>query len=110
MSEIPENETSIDGVEVLNSLSNGRGVAANTSVTAGQLDDSYLGKFMGCHGDDFNFQAKFVKFRRVNDGRAPGMTIWVKFPTVPGLPGMDGRVEKMHVPFSQNIEIVEVIE
>lgn len=50
MNENSANETNVDGVEILNSQSGGRGgVVANTTVTAGELDDSYLGKFMGCH-------------------------------------------------------------
>ncbi|MFE7746601.1 hypothetical protein [Nocardia sp. NPDC057455] len=84
-----------------------QGTVTNHRLTANDIDESYVGKFMGCHDDQrgVNYQAKILKIKRWDSGPRPGLTLWVRHGQVFDRAAYD---DKIHVPFDTEIEIIEI--
>lgn len=68
------------------------------------LDD--VGKFIGCHQDGVNFQAKILKIEIFEDGHAPGVGLVLQCPP---LPKRAATRDAWRVPFDEVLELVELI-
>ncbi|MEU6563335.1 hypothetical protein [Nocardia nova] len=76
-------------------------------VLAEDIDESYVGRFVGCHDPErgVNYQARILKTRRFDSGPRPGLTVWLRHGQVLDRQSYD---EKIHVPFSKEFEILDI--
>jgi hypothetical protein len=78
-----------------------------TYVKARDLDESHAGKWIGGHERGYNYGMKILKVKHINEGKAPGVTVWYRKSQLPdGTPAADSS---MHIPFDTDIEIVDMM-
>ncbi len=84
-------------------------VVSNTRIPAKDLTADHIGKFVGCLDPKLqaNYGAKILKIKHVNEGTAPGVSIWLRHSAMPD--GRPARDERAHVPFEQEIELTDMI-
>ena len=86
-----------------------KAVVSNTRIKASDLTQEHVGKFVGCHDADsgVNYGAKILRIARRDEGKAPGVSIWLRHPALSsGRPARDGRA---HVQFDQEFELIEMM-
>ncbi|GCB56737.1 hypothetical protein HND25_15725 [Rhodococcus erythropolis] len=84
------------------------GSIAVTSITADDLTDDHVGKFLGCHDPEFgfNYGAEIVEVRRDEESERPGVLLRIVHPPFPG--ARPGRVEQMRLRFTDKLELVDL--
>jgi hypothetical protein len=84
------------------------GAVPITAITAGDLTEGHVGKFVGCHDpvSGFNYGAKILKVIRVEEGSKPGMLVRIQHPPIPG--GKPAHQERMRLRFDQEVQLVEL--
>jgi hypothetical protein len=84
------------------------GVVPITTITAGDLTEEHVGKFVGCHdpASGFNYGAKILKVIRVEEGSRPGMLVRIQHPPIPG--GQPAHQERMRLRFDQEVQLVDL--
>jgi hypothetical protein len=82
---------------------------SNTRIKASELTQAHVGQFLGCHDEDsgVNYGAKILRIARRDEGKAPGVSIWLRHPALSsGRPARDGQA---HVRFDQEFELIETM-
>jgi hypothetical protein len=54
-----------------------------------------------------NYAAKILRIKRFNEGKAPGVSVWLRHSALPD--GRPARDERAHVPFDHEFELVEMM-
>ncbi|MFW3117430.1 hypothetical protein MMAG44476_06941 [Mycolicibacterium mageritense DSM 44476 = CIP 104973] len=76
-------------------------------LKARDLNDTHIGQWIGGNENGYNFGMKILKVQHVNEGTAPGVSVWYRKSELPdGTPAMDSR---MHVPFDTDLELIEMM-
>jgi hypothetical protein len=90
-------------------LANVDGSGPELGQVARDLTADHVGKFVG--GVDaalgVNYTAKILKIKHFPEGKAPGVSIWLRHSAMPD--GRPARDERAHVPFEQEIELIDMI-
>jgi len=79
----------------------------NNRIKAGDLTQDHVGKFISCEDPEsgFVYAAKILRITRREEGKAPGVSIWLRHPALPsGLRSRDGQA---HVRFDQEFDLVD---
>lgn len=82
-------------------------IVSVTPIKALELSDEHVGKFLGFHTNEFNYSAKILRVRHFNQGKAPGVSVWLKMSALPD--GTPSRDERMHAPFDTELELIDMI-
>jgi hypothetical protein len=82
-------------------------IVSNTRIKARELTADHVGKFLAFGDNEFNFPVKILKVRHYNEGKAPGVSVWMQVPKLPD--GTAPRVERMHVQFDHVVELHSMI-
>lgn len=91
--------------EVIGSPGVKEGLVRMNTVTARDLTEAHIGRFIGCNRDGVNYQAKILKLTVHEGGRAPGVSMVLRHPVLPSSGQWD---ESVHVPFDLEIELIEL--
>jgi hypothetical protein len=83
------------------------GMTETVMVRAENFTPSHVGKFIGNSDPEsgVNYLIKLLNFRVVNEGSAPGVTMWIRHGEIDGRPRYDDR---WHVPFDQEFEFTTI--
>lgn len=81
---------------------------SRTPITAGELTQEHVGKFVECHDPDsgFNYGAEILRIARREEGKSPGVSIWMRHPTLPS--GRLGRDGQAHVRFDAVFQLIDM--
>ena len=79
-----------------------------TPITADQLTDDHVGRFIECHdpASGANYGAEILRIARREDGRAPGVSVWLRHPTLPS--GRRSRDGQAHVRFEEVFQLIDM--
>jgi hypothetical protein len=79
-------------------------------IRADKLTAEHIGKLIGCNDANLgaNYGAKIIEVRRDDGHRNPGMLVAIQHPAKPGL-ARAGRIDRMRLPFDQEIELFEMM-
>jgi hypothetical protein len=109
MSDDAEPEQQIFVTDVVGDGPQTQAVVSKSRIKASDLAQEHVGKFLSCHDADsgVNYGAKILRIERRDEGKAPGVSIWLQHPALSsGRPARDGRA---HVPFDQEFELIEMM-
>ncbi|OBA71513.1 hypothetical protein A5641_02115 [Mycobacterium sp. 1554424.7] len=84
-------------------------VVSNTRIRAKDLTQDHVGKFLGGRDEKLgvNYPAKILKIKQFHEGKAPGVSIWIRHSALPN--GRPARDERAHVPFDHELELIDMI-
>jgi hypothetical protein len=104
MSEDAEPQSHADAMESPGTTYDG----PRTEIKAGDLTEEHVGKFVECHDPDsgFNYGAEILRIARREEGKAPGVSIWMRHPTLPS--GRHSRDGQAHVRFDDVFQLIEM--
>lgn len=79
-----------------------------TSIKAGDLTSDHVGKFLGCHDEEFgfNYGAEILEVQRDEASARPGILLRIAHPPFPG--ARPRRVEQCRLRFTEDLELVEL--
>jgi len=82
-------------------------IVSNTRIKARDLTDEHVGKFVAGFDPKVgaNVPAKILKVKHFNEGKAPGVSVWLRMSALPD--GTSARDERAHVPFDVEFELHE---
>ena len=109
MSDDAESQPDVYVTDVVRDGPETHAVVSNTRIKASELTQEHVGKFVACHDEDSgaNYGAKILRIARRDEGKAPGVSIWLRHPALSsGRPSRDGRA---HVRFDQEFELIEMM-
>lgn len=107
-----ENENDPEVYVAAGIISDGPETGAIVSVgkiKARDLTDEHVGRFVGGLDPKLgaNVHAKILKVKHFNEGKAPGVSVWLRMSALPD--GTPARDERFHVPFDHEFELVDMI-
>ena len=81
---------------------------SRTQIKAGELTQEHVGRFVECHdpASGFNYGAEILRIARREEGRAPGVSVWLRHPTLPS--GRLSRDGQAHVRFDDDFQLIEM--
>jgi hypothetical protein len=84
-------------------------VVSNKRIKARDLTEEHVGQFVGCYDPDVgaNYGAKILKVRHFNEGKVPGVSVWIRHSALPD--GRPARDERTHVPFDYEFELIDMM-
>ncbi|MEV1134536.1 hypothetical protein [Rhodococcus coprophilus] len=82
------------------------GLQQTTKILARELTLDDVGKFIGCHEDGVNYQAKILKLEIYESGPAPGVDMILRHGAIPTRPA---RTEGVRLRFETELELIELI-
>ncbi|MEV0108645.1 hypothetical protein AB0H42_20225 [Nocardia sp. NPDC050799] len=83
------------------------GITETRTVLARDLGPQHLGKifYNGDEAAGVNYPIKFLSFRAIEEGNAPGVQMWLRHGAIDSRPAYDNE---WHVPFDRSFELVEL--
>ncbi|MCP3811199.1 hypothetical protein NLX62_02425 [Mycobacteriaceae bacterium Msp059] len=107
MTSDPEEEAEMAIVDVVTGGPETQAAVRVVRIKARDLNDTHVGQWIGAHENGYNYGLKILKVKHVNEGTAPGVTVWYRKSQLPdGTPPADSN---MHVPFDTDFELVDMM-
>ena len=84
----------------------GTSAGPRTPIRAGDLTDEHVGRLIECHdpASGFNYGAEILRIMRREEGKAPGVSVWLRHPTLPS--GRRSREGQAHVRFDEVFQLL----
>ena len=84
----------------------GASAVTRTPIRAGELTQEHVGEFVECHdpASGINYGAEILRIVRREEGKAPGVSIWLQHPTLRS--GRLGRQGQAHVRFDEVFQLL----
>jgi hypothetical protein len=104
-----ENEPDVYAADVVRDGPETGAIVSVAKIKARDLTAEHVGKFVGGYDPNIgaNVPAKILRVRRVNEGKAPGVSVLLRMSALPD--GTPARDVPAHVPFDHEFELVEMI-
>lgn len=84
----------------------GSSAGLRTPIRADELTDEHVGQLIECHdpSSGYNYGAEILRIVRREEGKAPGVSVWLRHPTLPS--GRRSREGQAHVRFDEVFQLI----